>query len=75
MEHKAHLGRLTNAYKILEGKPEVRPRSRRQDNIQIDLRKVEFEDVDSIHVAQDRVCLMDGCCEHGNGPVVSIKSG
>jgi hypothetical protein len=48
---------MINAYKILVGKPEaVRPlgrlRRRWEDNIKIDGREIELEDVDWIHVAQ-----------------------
>jgi len=46
-------------YKLLVGKPEgkrvlVRPRSRWEYNIIIDLRKAGWEDVDWIYLAQDR---------------------
>jgi hypothetical protein len=48
-----------NAYRILVGKPECkRPlgRSRRRwvDNIKIDLRKIEWDGMDWIDLAQDR---------------------
>jgi hypothetical protein len=35
-------------------KPLGRPRSRRQDNIRLDLREIGFEIVDWINVAQDK---------------------
>jgi hypothetical protein len=48
-----------NAYNILVGQSEGRltprrPRRRRKNNIKIDLREVGWEDVDWIHLAQDR---------------------
>jgi hypothetical protein len=50
---------MRNANKILVGKPEGkrplrRPRSRQEDNIKMDVRKVGLEGVDWIHLAQDR---------------------
>jgi hypothetical protein len=50
---------MRNAYQILVGKPEGkrplgRPRRRWEDNIKMDLRKVGLEEVDCIHLAQDR---------------------
>jgi hypothetical protein len=47
------------SYNILVGKPEGkrpfgRPRSRWKDNTRMDLREIGWEDVDWIHVAQDR---------------------
>jgi hypothetical protein len=50
---------MTNAYKILVGKPVGkrplrRPKSRWEDNIRMDLRKVGWEGVDCIHLPQDR---------------------
>jgi hypothetical protein len=53
------MGEVRNAYSILVGKPEGRrplgrPRRRWEDNIGMDLREVRFEDVDWIHLAQDR---------------------
>jgi hypothetical protein len=49
---------MRNAYKILVAKPERnvqlgRPRRRRQDNIRMDLRKIGWEGVDWLHLAQD----------------------
>jgi hypothetical protein len=57
--HVAHMGEVTGAYYILVGKPEGRrpmgrPRHRWEDNIKMDLREIEFGDVDWIHLAQDR---------------------
>jgi hypothetical protein len=48
-----------NAYRILAGKPEGkrplgRPRRRRVDNIQIDLREIGWGGMDWIDLAQDR---------------------
>jgi len=46
-------------YRVLVGKPEGkrplrRPRSRREDNIKMDLQEVECGDMDWIDLAQDR---------------------
>jgi hypothetical protein len=48
-----------NAYRILVGSPEGkrplgRPRRRWVDNIKMDLREIELDGVDWIHMAQDR---------------------
>jgi hypothetical protein len=53
------MGEMRKAYRILvhksEGKrPLGRLRRRWEDNIKIDLRKIGWEDVDWIHLAQDR---------------------
>jgi hypothetical protein len=50
---------MTNAYKILVGKPERktqlgRPRRRWDDNIRMDSREIWCERVDWMHLAQDR---------------------
>jgi hypothetical protein len=50
---------VKSAYKILVGKPEGKiplgkPRSRRDDNIKINLKGTGWEGVDRIHVAQER---------------------
>jgi hypothetical protein len=52
-------GEKRNAYRLLVGKPERkrplrRPRRRWVDNIRIDLREVEWGDVDWIGLAKDR---------------------
>jgi hypothetical protein len=52
------MGKKRKAYKILVGKPEGksplgRPRRRWVDNIKIDLRVTEWEDMDWINLAQD----------------------
>jgi hypothetical protein len=57
--HVALMGVMKNAYKILVRKPEERrllerPRHRWEVNIRIDLREICWEDVDWIHLAQDR---------------------
>jgi hypothetical protein len=57
--HVARIREIRNAYRILVGKPEwKRPlgRTRRgwEDNIGMDLREIEWEDVDWIRLAQDR---------------------
>jgi hypothetical protein len=48
-----------NAYKLLVRKPEGkrprrRPTSRCEDNIRMDLKEIKWENVNWIHVAQDR---------------------
>jgi len=55
----AHMGVMRNVLRILIGKPEEkrlfgRPRRRCEDNIRMDLRELGWEDVDWIHLAQDR---------------------
>jgi hypothetical protein len=55
---------MRNAYKILDGKSEWkrplgRPRRRWDDNIRKDHRVVRCEEVDWIHLAQDRGQLPD----------------
>jgi hypothetical protein len=57
--HVAHLGEMRNAHKMLVGKaqskrPLGRPRRRWEDNIQMDLKKIGWEGVNWIHLAQDR---------------------
>jgi hypothetical protein len=48
------MGERRNAYRILVGKPEGRPRRRWVDNIEMDLREVGWDDRDWIDLAQDR---------------------
>jgi hypothetical protein len=55
----AHLGGMRNAYKILAGKPEgKRPLERYgrrwEVNIRMNLRVIDWESMDWIHVAEDR---------------------
>jgi len=57
--HASHMGEMKNACSILVGKPEGkgpcgRPRHRWEGNIRMDFRKIGWEGVDRIHVAQDR---------------------
>jgi hypothetical protein len=57
--HLARMGNKRNTYRILEGEPEGkrplgRPRHRWVDNIQMDLRKICWGDMDWIDLAQDR---------------------
>jgi hypothetical protein len=52
--HVVGMGEVRGAYNILVGRPEGRrplgrPRLRREDNIEMDLREIGFEDVDWIH--------------------------
>jgi hypothetical protein len=58
-EHVARIGEMRNAYKILVGKPEGkrllgRPKRRREDNIRMDFRDIEWEGMDWMNLAQDR---------------------
>jgi hypothetical protein len=53
------MGEVRGAYNILVLRPEGRrplgrPRLRQEDNIKMDLREIEFGDVNWIHLAQDR---------------------
>jgi hypothetical protein len=57
--HVPTVGETRNAYRILVGKPETkrelgRPRHMWEDNIRIHLRKIGWEDVNWINLAQDR---------------------
>jgi hypothetical protein len=57
--HIARMEETRNAYRILVGKPQGRrplgrPRSRWVDNIKIDVRKIEWDGMDWINLAQDR---------------------
>jgi hypothetical protein len=53
------MGEMRNAYKIFVGKSEGKrppgiPRRRWEDDIRMDLRKIEWEGVGWMHLAQDR---------------------
>jgi hypothetical protein len=53
------MGEVRGAYNILFGRPEGRrplgrPTRRWEENIKMDLREIEFGDVDWINLAQDR---------------------
>jgi hypothetical protein len=48
------MGEKRNAYRILEGEPEGRPRRRWVDNIKMDLREIGWDSVDWIDMVQDR---------------------
>jgi hypothetical protein len=57
--HIARMGEKRNAHRILVGKPEEkrplgRPRRRWVDNIKMDLRKIGWDGMDWIDLAQDR---------------------
>jgi len=57
--HVAHMGERRGVYRVLVGKRECerplgRPRHRWEDNIKMDLQKVEFGGMDWIELAQDR---------------------
>jgi hypothetical protein len=73
--HAVRMGELRNAHKILIGKRDgKRPLERRRrrwiDTIRMDLRKIGWEGVDWMHVAQGPVV---GCCEHGNEPLCGFR--
>jgi hypothetical protein len=59
--HVTCIGDMIIAYKILGSKPEGTEtlgrlkHNRWEDNIKLDLKKIGCEDVDCIHLAQDRV--------------------
>jgi hypothetical protein len=53
------MGDMKNEYNIFVGKPKLmspfrRPRGRLEDNIKMNLGEIEWEDVDWIHLAQNR---------------------
>jgi hypothetical protein len=48
------MGETRNAYRILVGKPEGRPRRRWVNNIKIDFREIGWDGVDWIDLAQER---------------------
>jgi hypothetical protein len=48
------MGATRNAYRILVGEPEGRPRRRWVDNIKTDLRERGWDGVDWIELARDR---------------------
>jgi hypothetical protein len=55
------MGGMRNAYRILVGKPEGkrplgRPKHRWEDNVEMDLREIGWEDANSIHLAQNMIC-------------------
>jgi len=55
----ARKGEMRNSYKVLVSRPErgvhlKDPDSREENNIKIDLRDKEWEDVEWIHLAEDR---------------------
>ena len=67
--HIARMGERRGVYRVLLGKPEGkrtlgRPRSRREENIKMDLQEVGCGGVDWYRI---------GTCECGNEPLGSIK--
>jgi len=59
MGHVSCMGGITNAYALLVGKPEEkrpigRCRCRLDDNIKINLKEIQYRDVDWIHLACNR---------------------
>jgi len=64
VENVARMRYMRNAFRIFVGKPEGksprgRPRRRCEYNIRMDLSEIEWEDVDWIHLAQDRYQCRD----------------
>jgi hypothetical protein len=60
--HVTRMGRKRNTYRILAGKPEgkgphVIPSRRLENNIKMDLREIEWGDMDWIDLAQDRALV------------------
>jgi hypothetical protein len=58
-EHVARMGEIRNACRILVGKPEGErplgiPRSTWEDNITMDHGEIDWEDVNWIHLTQER---------------------
>jgi hypothetical protein len=58
-KHVAQMGEMRNAYKIVVGKPEGKGplriyRHEWEDNIRMDLEEIGREDVDWVHLTQDR---------------------
>jgi hypothetical protein len=67
------MGEPRNAYRILVGKPEgKRPIRRWVDDIKIDLRKMEWDGMDWLDLAQDRD-QWRGSCVHSDEPSGSLK--
>jgi hypothetical protein len=67
------MGEMTNAHKVLIGKSEGkrsfgRPRHRYEDNIGMDPRGIGWENVEWIHLAQEREN-----CKYGNEHSGSIR--
>jgi hypothetical protein len=57
--HVARIGKQRNRYRILMGKPEgkrsiARPECRWEDNIKMDLRKIEWDGMDWINLTWDK---------------------
>jgi hypothetical protein len=57
--HVARMGEMRNAYRILVGTPEEKrslkiPRRKWVDNIEMELRKIGWDGIDWIELAQDR---------------------
>jgi hypothetical protein len=75
--HVAHTEKIRNVYKTLirksEGQKPLRRTTHRWEVIRMDLRERGWESTDWIHLAQNREPV-EGCCEHGNEPLVSIKA-
>jgi hypothetical protein len=72
------MGEKRNAYRILLGKPEgngplERPRRRWVDSIKIDLREIGCEGMDWSDRSGSGYGPVDGSCEYGYEPSVSLK--
>jgi len=52
--HVAYTGEMRNAYTFWSERPHRRPRHKWKDNTGMDLVEIEWEDVDWMHLAQDR---------------------
>jgi hypothetical protein len=57
-EHVAHMGEMRNVYKILVGRHEGkrtfgRSRYRWEDNIRMNVREIQWEGMDWMHLAED----------------------
>jgi hypothetical protein len=57
VEHLAHMGEIRNAYKILAG----RHRCTWENNVIMNLTEIGCEDVEWIHLTEDRVLAVSSC--------------
>jgi hypothetical protein len=69
---------MRNAYRILVGKPEGkrplgRPRCGWVDSIKMHLREIGWDGMGWIELILLRIGTVEGPCEYGNEPLVSIK--
>jgi hypothetical protein len=54
-EYVAEMGKVRNTYRILVGKLDGKPRRRKEGNIEMNKKEI-CQDVDWIHLTQERVC-------------------